>query len=205
MNLRSSIQVTLEGNITDSFRLVITGNPGVGKHTTAFELGKILDFTVIDINDLAVRHHAFMQIPNLEIDSKKIASIIESKLEELQKTIIVGHLAPYVLKKEWIDLAIVLRKSPYAILNTLKNRKYSAKKIKENVASEILGIILYDSIQRFGKEKIAELDTTLSNPAEFCEKIISLLNGKTGRKIGVVDWLSMVSEKGDVGRFLEYT
>src|ERR671918_768017 len=51
MNLRSSIQVTLEGNITDSFRLVITGNPGVGKHTTAFELGKILDFTVIDIND----------------------------------------------------------------------------------------------------------------------------------------------------------
>jgi adenylate kinase len=195
----------LGDNISESFRLVITGNPGVGKHTAAFELGKILDLTVIDINDLAAKHHAFLQMPSLEIDSKKIATIIKSKLGESQRIVIVGHLAPYVLKKEWIDLAIVLRKSPYAILSTLKNRKYSAKKIKENVASEILGIILYDSIQRFGKEKIAELDTTLSNPAEVCEKIISLSNGKTGRKIGVVDWLSMVYEKGDVGRFLEYS
>jgi adenylate kinase len=185
--------------------LVITGNPGVGKHTAAFELRKILDLAVIDINDLAVKHHAFLQMPSLEIDSKKMATIIKSKLGESQRTVIVGHLAPYVLNKEWIDLAIVLRKSPYAILSTLKNRKYSAKKIKENVASEILGIILYDSIQHFGKEKIAELDTTLSNPAEVCEKVISLLNGKTSRKIGVVDWLSMVYEKGDVGRFLEYS
>src|ERR687897_531822 len=138
MNLRSSIQVTLEGNITDSFRLVITGNPGVGKHTTAFELGKILDFTVIDINDLAVRHHAFMQIPKLEIDSKKLATIIESKLEELQKTIIVGHLAPYVLKKEWIDLAIVLRKSPYALLGALENRKNQRKCSKRNFRNNIV-------------------------------------------------------------------
>ena len=62
----------MDGNISDSFRLVITGNPGVGKHTTAFELKKILDLVLIDINDLAVQHHAFLQTPNLEIDSRKI-------------------------------------------------------------------------------------------------------------------------------------
>lgn len=193
------------GNISDSFRLVITGNPGVGKHTAAIELRKILDFAVIDINDLAVKNQAFLQMPSLEIDSKKVATIIESKLGESQRTLIVGHLAPYVLKKEWIDLTIVLRKSPYAILSTLENRKYSAEKIRENVASEILGIILYDSVQCFGKEKIAELDTTQSTPAEVCKKIVSLLSAKTGRKIGVVDWLSLVYEKGDVRRFLEYS
>jgi len=195
----------LDGNISDSFRLVITGNPGVGKHTTAFELRKILDIAVIDINDLAVKHHAYLQTPNLEIDSKKIATIIKSKLGESQRTVIVGHLAPYVLKKEWIDLAVVLRKSPYAIHSILENRKYSAEKIRENVASEILGIILYDSVQCFGKENIAELDMTQSTPAEVCEKIISLLSAKTSRKIGVVDWLSLVYEKGDVERFLEYS
>ncbi len=146
MNSKSNNQVVLDGNISDSFRLVITGNPGVGKHTTALELRKILDFTVIDINDLAIKYHAFLQIPNIEIDSNKIANIIESKLGESQRTIIVGHIAPYVLKKEWIDLAVVLRKSPYAILSTLENRKYSAEKIRENVASEILGITLYDSV-----------------------------------------------------------
>jgi adenylate kinase len=185
--------------------LVITGNPGVGKHTTAFELRKILDLEVIDINDIAVKHNAFLQMPNLEIDSNKIATIIESRLGESQRTVIVGHLAPYVLRKEWIDLTIVLRRSPYAILTALENRRYSSKKIRENVASEILGIILYDAVQCFGKEKIAELDTTQFTPAEVCEKIISLLSGKMGRRIGVVDWLSMVHEKGDVGRFLEYS
>ena len=195
----------MDGNISDSFRLVITGNPGVGKHTTAFELKKILDLVLIDINDLAVQHHAFLQTPNLEIDSRKIAAIIESKLGESQRTVIVGHLAPYVLKREWIDLTIVLRRSPYAILSTLESRNYSVEKIRENVASEILGVILYDSVQCFGKEKIAELDTTQTTSTEICEKIISLIKGNTGRKIGVVDWLSLVNERGDVGRFLEYS
>ena len=195
----------MDGNISDSFRLVITGNPGVGKHTTAFELKKILDLVLIDINDLAVQHHAFLQTPNLEIDSRKIADIIESKLGESQRTVIVGHLAPYVLKKEWIDLTIVLRRSPYAILSTLESRNYSVEKIRENVASEILGVILYDSVQCFGKEKIAELDTTQTTSTEICEEIISLLKGNTSRKIGVVDWLSLVNERGDVGRFLEYS
>jgi adenylate kinase len=193
----------LDTNISDSFRLVITGNPGVGKHTTAYELTRISDFTVIDINHLAVQHHAFMH--DLEVDSKRIASIMESKLDESQKMIIVGHLAPYVLKKEWVDLTIVLRKSPYSLLRILENRRYSAEKIRENVASEILGIILYDSVQCFGKEKIAELDTTQSSPAEICENIISLASGGASRRIGVVDWLSLVSEKGDLGRFLEYS
>lgn len=195
----------MDGNISDSFRLVITGNPGVGKHTTAFELKKILDLVLIDINELAVQHHAFLQTPNLEIDSRKIADIIESKLGESQRTVIVGHLAPYVLKKEWIDLTIVLRRSPYAILSTLESRNYSVEKIRENVASEILGVILYDSVQCFGKEKIAELDTTQTTSTEICEEIISLLKGNTSRKIGVVDWLSLVNERGDVGRFLEYS
>lgn len=195
----------MDSKISDSFRLVITGNPGVGKHTAAFELRKILDLVIIDINGLAAKHQAFLQSPNVEIDSKKITTIIESKLGESQRTVIVGHLAPYVLKREWIDLAVVLRRSPYDIIKTLENRKYSTKKIRENVASEILGITFYDSVQCFGKEKIAEVDTTRSTPAKVCGEIISLLNAKTSRKVGVVDWLSLVYEKGDVGRFLEYS
>lgn len=195
----------MDSNISNSFRLVITGNPGVGKHTAAFELRKILDLAIIDINELAAKHHAFLVPPNGEIDSKKIATIIKSRLGESQRTVIVGHLAPYVLKREWIDLAVVLRRSPYAITSTLENREYSTKKVKENVASEILGITFYDSVQCFGKEKVAELDTTQSTPVEICENIISLLNAKTTRKVGVVDWLSLVYEKGDVGRFLEYS
>jgi adenylate kinase len=196
-------------DISDSFRLVITGNPGVGKHTTALELKKILkDIEVIDINDLAVRHQAFFQrqgSSNMEIDSRKIAAVIKSKIRQSPRTIIVGHLAPYVLMNKWIDLAIVLRRSPYAILSTLETRNYAAEKVRENVASEILGIILYDSIERFGRDKIAECDTTESTPFQISREIISLLRGKTDRKVGAIDWLALVSKRGDVKRFLEYS
>lgn len=196
-------------DISDSFRLVITGNPGVGKHTTALELKKILkDIEVIDINDLAVRHQAFFQrqdSSNMEIDSRKIAAVIKSKIRQSPRTIIVGHLAPYVLMNKWIDLAIVLRRSPYAILSTLETRNYAAEKVRENVASEILGIILYDSIECFGRDKIAEYDTTQTTAVQISREIISLLRGKTDRKVGVIDWLALISERGDVRRFLEYS
>jgi adenylate kinase len=196
-------------DISDSFRLVITGNPGVGKHTTALELKKILkDIEVIDINDLAVRHQALFQrqgSSNMEIDSRKIAAVIKSKIRQSPRTIIVGHLAPYVLMNKWIDLAIVLRRSPYAILSTLETRNYAAEKVRENVASEILGIILYDSIECFGRDKIAEYDTTQTTAVQISREIISLLRGKTDRKVGVIDWLALISERGDVRRFLEYS
>lgn len=196
-------------DISDSFRLVITGNPGVGKHTTALELKKILkDIEVIDINDLAVRHQAFFQrqgSSNMEIDSRKIAAVIKSKIRQSPRTIIVGHLAPYVLMNKWIDLAIVLRRSPYAILSTLETRNYAAEKVRENVASEILGIILYDAIECFGRDKIAEYDTTQTTAVQISREIISLLRGKTDRKVGVIDWLALISERGDVRRFLEYS
>lgn len=206
---RSNKFVDTLDNIMNSLRMVITGNPGVGKHTTALELKKKLnDVEVIDINDLALRHQAFFQRQdgsNMEIDTRKIAAIIRSKIRESRRTIIVGHLAPYVLMNRWIDLAVVLRRSPYAILSTLEKRNYSAEKVRENVASEILGIILYDSVERFGRDKIAEYDTTETTPFQISREIISLLRGKTDRKVGAIDWLALISKRGDVKRFLEYS
>jgi broad-specificity NMP kinase len=68
-----------------------------------------------------------------------------------------------------------------------------------------LGIILYDSIECFGRDKIAEYDTTQTTAVQISREIISLLRGKTDRKVGVIDWLALISERGDVRRFLEYS
>jgi adenylate kinase len=206
---RSNKFVARLDDIMNSFRMVITGNPGVGKHTTAAELKKNLkDVELIDINDLALEHQAFFQGRGSsfdEVDTRKLASIIRSKIRESRRSIIVGHLAPYVLMSKWVDLVVVLRRSPYAILNTLEKRNYIAEKVRENAASEILGIILYDSIERFGLDKIAEYDTTETTPFQISREIISLLRGETDRKVGVIDWLTLISKRGDVERFLEYS
>jgi len=36
-----------------SMSIVITGNPGVGKHTIAKEIAKNLEYSIIDINQIA--------------------------------------------------------------------------------------------------------------------------------------------------------
>ena len=131
--------------------------------------------------------------------------MLTTLLEESKGVIIiVGHLAPYVLESAGVDLAIVLRRSPYELTKVLKRRRYSLHKIKENVASEILDISLYDSLQTFGEEKIAELDTTRRTPGHTANEIIRLLRRTRKRKFGTVDWLSMVHKNGHLAKFLEY-
>jgi adenylate kinase len=190
-------------------KLVITGNPGVGKHTSAeFVIQRIGSGSILDINKLAIGHNAVLNKHTkygIEIDTKKVAKLLATQLRESKNLIIiVGHLAPYVLEPTGIDLVIVLRRSPYELIKIFEQRKYSLHKIRENVASETLGVSLYDSLQTFGKEKIAELDTTVKGPRDIANQIVLLLDQKKTRKIGIVDWLSLVHKKGDLQKFLEY-
>jgi adenylate kinase len=190
-------------------RLVITGNPGVGKHTTAkFVAKKIRGSRIIDINKFAIDKNAILRKDTkygIDVDVKKLRKLINYELRtRTSDVVIIGHLAPYVLRPSDVRHVIVLRRSPYELVKTLEQRKYSLEKIRENVASEILGVSLYDALKTFGKNKIVELDTTGKTPKYIADKIILSMQQETGRQIGIVDWLSLVYTKGDVHNFLEY-
>src|SRR3970282_1364660 len=116
--------------------IIITGNPGVGKHTVAKSIGKILKYKILDINQIALESGIY------------------------------------------------------------KKRKYSAKKIAVNVGSEILGVIAYDSIKKFGKNKSYQIDTTSKSVPKITKAVISSLKGKF--KNDKVDWLTLVSKKNDL-------
>ena len=189
-------------------RLAITGNPGVGKHTsTKFLCEKLGGVKIIDINKIIIDNNAFLlndDLYGIEVDIKKTLKLIRDELKKGGDIVIIGHLVPYVLKPDGIDLVVVMRRSPYEIIKTFEDRGYSPDKIRENVASEILGISFYDALKTFGKSKVIEFDATGKTPQESAEEIVSLLQNKLKRKIGMVDWLSLVYEKGDVQKFLEY-
>jgi adenylate kinase len=193
----------------ENTKLVITGNPGVGKHTSAKSIiQKLGSGSIIDINKLAISHNAILNKHSkygLEVNTRKLSKLLATQLKRSRDlTIIVGHLAPYVLEPTDIDFVVVLRRSPYELIRTFEQRNYSIHKIRENVASEIIGVSLYDSLQTFGKEKVAELDTTLKRPEQIATQIILALNQKVIKKIGTVDWLSLVCQRGDLQKFLEY-
>ena len=189
-------------------RFVITGNPGVGKHTTAKIIAEKINADIIDINDVAIDNNATGKKTDLglDVDVKRLVRLLEKQLKAERDLVIVGHLAPYVLKPVGISLVAVLRRSPYELEKTLKKRGYSVDKVRENVASEILGTSLYDSLQTFGKRKVAEFDTTGKTQKETTDEILAALQKKSKSKsklIGI-DWLNLVSEKGDMRRFFKY-
>ena len=185
-------------------RLVITGNPGVGKHTCAKIIAEKMGAVMIDINNVAISNNAIANKTDrgLEVDVKKLIRLLEELLKTEKEAVLVGHLAPYVLKPAGISLVAVLRRSPYEIEKTLKNRGYKVEKVRENIASEILGISLYDSLKNFGKRKVFEFDTTGKKPEQTADEIISAL--RTKPKLLGIDWLIPVSEKGDIQKFFEY-
>lgn len=189
-------------------RFVITGNPGVGKHTTAKIIAEKINADIIDINDVAIDNNATGKKTDLglDVDVKRLVRLLEKQLKAERDLVIVGHLAPYVLKPVGISLVAMLRRSPYELEKTLKKRGYSVDKVRENVASEILGTSLYDSLKTFGKRKVAEFDTTGKTPKETTDEILAALQKKSKSKsklIGI-DWLNLVSEKGDMRRFFKY-
>lgn len=187
-------------------RLVITGNPGAGKHTSAKIIAKKLGAEIVDINKVAIDGGAVAQKTDhgLDVDLKKLRSLIAKKLSSDKDLIIVGHLAPYVVRRTDIEMAAVLRRSPYSLQRTLEKRGYIYSKVLENASSEILGVSMYDAIKAFGRSKVAEFDTTGKTPARTASEIIDTLKKKKPRKTGVVDWLTLVSEKDDIKRFFEY-
>jgi adenylate kinase len=189
-------------------RLAITGNPGVGKHTTTrFLCEKLEGLKIIDINKIIIDNNAFLLNDDeygKEVDIKKTLKLMRYELKNGGDLVIIGHLVPYVLKPDGIDLVVVMRRSPYEIIKTFEDREYSPEKIRENIASEILGISFYDALKTFGKNKVIEFDATGKTPQQSAEEIVSLLQNKLNHKIGMVDWLSLVYEKGDVQKFLEY-
>lgn len=181
--------------------LVITGNPGVGKHTISKILAKKFNYKILDINKIALRSSNIKKSSGtMDVDTRKVKSVIKKMITK--KSLVVGHLAPYVLTKSQVKAVIVLRKTPYNLVSVYKKRKYTHQKMIENLDSEILGVIAYDSIKKFGKNKVYQIDATKKSLATIVKKIQSIFENNF--KQDKVDWLTLVVHKNDLKKFFSY-
>ena len=178
----------------------------MGKHTSGKIVAEKLGAELVDINKVAIDNTVAARKTDhgLDIDVKKLSRLIDKILISDRDLILVGHLAPYVIKPAGVGMVAVLRRSPYALEKTLEDRGYTFSKVRENVSSEILGVSLYDAIESFGKRKIAEFDTTDKRPEDTGGEIMETVKKKLPRRTGIVDWLSLVAEKDDIHRFFDY-
>ena len=191
-----------------SLKIIVSGTPGVGKHTISLELSKLLNgFPILDINKVILSENLFISSSEFEseIDFTKVYNSLKLLLstKEYVNAIIVGHLAPYVLDPLLIDFVVVLRRNPFELKRVYEKRAYSEKKISDNLISEVLGIISYDFLKNFNKKNIIELEI-IENilPSVYAQKIIDMYNNKNLREFGMIDWLSVAQTNPQMFKFL---
>ena len=193
--------------------IIITGSPGVGKHTIAKEIERTWKISeLIDINKIAI-DAGFVEHGQdvIEVDVNNLKKHLEPIVSDIPRLhragrtgLVVGHLAPYVIdgKKNSCHPCIVLRKNPYKLIDIYKKRGYTEKKMKDNLGSEILGIIANDAINNFGQEKTFQIDTSNYATTEIVRRIQDIKNGKDDGDN--VDWLTLIQEKNDLKKFFDY-
>ncbi len=190
-------------------KIILSGTPGVGKHTIATILSSLFDkVPIVDTNkiilseNLLISHHR----KNHDVDIQKsfdFLTLLLSK-KEYQDSIIVGHLAPYVIDPLLVDLVVILRRSPYELRKIYEDRSYSQTKISDNMVAEILGIISYDSLKNFEFSKLSELEIATSIlPSLSAQKIVDMYGDRKQRVFGNIDWLPLIQNDPTMLKFLK--
>lgn len=187
---------------------ILTGSPGAGKHTAAAAAAKTLGLRPLDLNAFAAEHGL------CEYDEASRTSDVDTGLlaERLRApgalgadALVVGHLAPYVLEAGAVGAAVVLRRSPYELERVYAKRGYGWAKAAANLGAEILGVAAHDAAALAGAGRTVQVDATGKSPEETARAVAAALGGGgKGRAAppgDTVDWLSMVAERGDLGRF----
>jgi len=141
--------------------IVITGTPGVGKSTLAQKLSVKLGYARLDLHKyyalLSVGYNQKKQC--YDIDIKKFKKLVEAKVKEpaARKGLIIDSHIAHLLPKNLVNLCIVLTCSNLKELERrLKKRKYSAKKIRENLDAEIFQVCLMEAKERGHKIKVID-------------------------------------------------
>lgn len=201
--------------------MVITGTPGVGKHTVA---GAISDapgqeWSVTDTSGTARRAGLYdvnydEDGDTTDIDGGALARAIRSETEAHRNHIVVGHLAPYAVPRDDVVLAVVLRRDPYDLINVYADRGYAERKARENAGAEMLGIIEHDTFAA-SYVRTTQFDTTNKEAAEVAGAILEVLSaiypgGDYGQdpgpipeeydmRQGSIDWMGMTAGRGGRG------
>ena len=127
-------------NVSDGFRLALTGTPGTGKSTVARMLSDG-GCTVVSVESLAEQNSLLGEIDPADgarvIDTAALHDALAHEWKSPPDGVIVvdGHLSHHLP----CDAMAVLRCSPKILESRLSRRGYSVEKVQANCEWELLG------------------------------------------------------------------
>ena len=185
--------------------IVITGTPGTGKSTVGRLLASRLGAALVELGELVAREGLHLGldeetgslIADLDALSSRLAGMMASARQPL---VVVGHYAQHVVPREAVLRAFVLRKNPYELMEVLRSRGYTGRKLYENLQAEILDVCLWEAVQAYGPDLVYEIDTSGRTPGDVVEEALRALEEGLSR-VGIVDWLGMLERDGRLEDF----
>jgi len=141
--------------------IIVSGSVGTGKTILSKKLSKALDYEHIDVSKLIKENKlssGYDEENGCEIiDVRKLNKFLIELIKKSKKLIIDSHLSHY-LPKKYVDLCIVTTCDISVLRERLKKRKYNAKKIKDNIETEIFDTIVIEAKEK--KHNLFVLNTT---------------------------------------------
>lgn len=188
--------------------ILVTGTPCVGKTTVARLLASKLDALYVNLTDLTLREKTVLgrdeERDSIIVDENSTRRKIREIVENCDKSevIVDGHYAASVVPEKLATYVFVLRRDPVELRKFMEDRGFSARKLWENLASEILDVCLCDALNVYEEGKVCELNVSGESLEEIVSKILDVLNGSKKCRVGVVDWLGKLESEGLLKEFL---
>ncbi len=163
--------------------IVVTGTPGVGKTVVSSLLASRLNAFHIDLGELVKREKLWRDwdktrgtlVANIPRLSKRVHQIIERSKRDI---VLDGHYAVDVVPAKNIHVVFVLRREPDELRGLMQKRGFEGKKLKENLAAEVLDVCLYNAVKVCGVEKVCEIDVTGKKAERVVEDVVAVLDGR---------------------------
>ena len=152
-------------------KLIITGTPGAGKTSVADALGKKLKLPVIHINDFAKKERLIIgkDSGSYVIDLKRLKKKLAKKSGILESHL----LCEFPLSN---SIVFVLRCNPKVLASRMRRRRYSKKKIGENLECEALDYCTINAEKNY--RRVYDVDTTGKTIRQTADKITRILKKK---------------------------
>ena len=168
-------------------RVALTGTPGTGKSSVGAELER-RGYYVVYLDRFAEERKLVSGYDPAR-DTREVD--VEALDREVRVPVKLGFLVSHYAHLLSVNMAIVLRCHPKALVGRLRSRGWAEPKIRENVEAEAIDAITQEAANRV--PFVYEIDTTSAAPEAVAGSVLEILQGKTrGREPGHVDWTDEV-------------
>jgi adenylate kinase len=163
-------------------RVAVTGTPGTGKTTTTERVET--DLTVVHLNEV-IREQGLTTGHDDDRDSA-VADLdaVSAWLDGREDVLVESHLAHHIDA----DRVVVLRCHPEQLSERLTDRGEPPATVRENAESEALDLVLSEAVERHGRERVYEIDTTDRSPAAVAAEVETVIAGDREPSAGTVDF-----------------